>query len=89
MHKPPIIISNGGMASALTKGLVPADGQGTADQIIMANVKELNERVTSGNPGNEPLPVAMSLAQQSSPARILWRLSNEEENHSETGAGAR
>ena len=92
MAKPPIIISNGGIASELTKGLVAEDGEKRpVVQIIMDNVRDLNSRVTGANPKNEPLPVAMSLADHSGPARIYWRLSNEGEHDSksETGAGAR
>ncbi len=90
MAKPPIIISNGGMASELARGLVPGPGENRkAEKIILENVKELNERVTGNNPGNKPLPVAMSLAEQSGAARIYWRLSDEKEIPSETGAGSR
>jgi len=88
-NKPPIIISNGGMASELTKGLVAEEAGKRPDQIIMENVRNLNLRVTGANPDNEPLPVAVSLAEESGQARILWRLSTEKGIASETGAGAR
>ena len=94
MAKPPIIISNGGIAEELAKDLRPADPNDPrkeAYKIILDNVEKMNDLVSGKNSGNLPLPVAMSLSEQHGPARIYWRLSNEPEHpgNVETGAGAR
>lgn len=87
MAKAPIIISNGGIAEELAKGLVPATGvRGKAEEIILRNVEELNERMNKKKTLG-PRPVAMSL-EYPARARIYWRLDNEEEHENETGAGA-
>jgi len=87
MARPPIIISNGGIAEELARGLEPATGvRGEAWEIIMRNVEGLNQRV---NGKKRPYPVAMSLFEERSEARIIWRLSDEKEHPRETGAGAR
>lgn len=86
MAKPPVIISNGGIAEELARGLEPATGEkGKAWEIILGNVDRINKRYKTKGP--EPKPVAMSLDSPAD-ARIYWRLDYEEENDNETGAGA-
>ncbi len=87
MAKPPIIISNGGIAEELARGLEPATGEkGEAWEIILNNVDRINKRVKTKGP--QPRPVAMSLDYPAD-ARIYWRLEDENEDLNETGAGAR
>lgn len=88
MAKPPIIISNGGVAEELARGLVPgSDEKGKqAWEIILDNVDRINKRVRTKGLG--PKPVAMSL-ESPADARIYWRLEDEDEDSNETGAGAR
>ncbi|MCK4825130.1 hypothetical protein KA005_55795 [bacterium] len=83
MAKPPIIISNGGIAEELAKGLKPATGDNEKDawKIIMRNVKELNQRKAKGE---SSYPVAKSLSEEHGEARIIWRLSDEKEHPHET-----
>jgi len=87
MARPPIIISNGGIAGELARGLEPATGEkGEAWEIILGNVNRINKRYKTKGP--EPKPVAMSLDSPAD-ARIYWRLENEDEYPNyETGAGA-
>ena len=79
MPIPPIIISNGGIAEELARGLEPGSGEKEkqAWKIIMRNVKELNQRAIKEEP---PFPVAKSLHGNYPEARIIWRLSNEKEH---------
>lgn len=87
MAKPPVIISNGGIAEELAKGLIPASGENEkkAWKIIMRNVKELNEKAVHDI---DPFPVARSLHGDPEDPAILWRLSNEKEHLKETGKDA-
>ena len=77
MARPPIVISNGGMASALTQGLKPEDPNDSrsADQIILENVETMNAR----GPGSDP-PVAKTLSgrNRDNNPRIYWRFEMEE-----------
>lgn len=93
-RRPPIIISNGGMASALTKNLVPAPGQTkAADKIIMDNVAELNAAVNDESYPSNTRPVARRLrkdrSRDTTPAKIYWRLESEDPHSKETGSDAR
>jgi len=87
MAKPPIIISNGGIAEELAKGLVPGPGENEkqAWKIIMRNVKELNKKATDRKP---VFPVAKSLKGGDTDPGIIWRLSNEDEHTQEIGEDA-
>jgi len=88
MARPPIIISNGGIAEELARGLEPGSGEKgkQAWEIILDNVERINKRYKTKGP--EPKPVAMSLENYKD-ARIYWRLENEDEYPDyETGAGA-
>ncbi|MCH8011466.1 MAG: hypothetical protein IIA61_05900 [Candidatus Marinimicrobia bacterium] len=100
MARPPIIISNGGIASALTKGLKAAPGENpdgkdpAVIKIIMANLAELNNRITGANPNNEPIPKARTLRGGGTPAskneaKIYWRLENDRAHTREVGLDAR
>ena len=92
MARPPIIISNGGIASELTRNLRPAaDEKRTAIQIIVDNVTELNARITGTNPNNKPRPLARRLRGfgRNNDSRIYWRLENEPEHSRETGSDVR
>ncbi|MCH8069955.1 MAG: hypothetical protein IID16_11920 [Candidatus Marinimicrobia bacterium] len=95
MARPPIIISNGGIASELTRNLRPAaDEKRTAIQIIVDNVTELNARITSANPNKEPIPTARTLRGGGTPAskneaKIYWRLENDRAHTREVGLDAR
>jgi len=83
MAKPPIIISNGGIAGELARGLEPGSGENEkhAWKIIMRNVKELNQRAIDEE---IPFPVAKSLHEDHPEAKIIWRLSNEKKHPHET-----
>jgi len=87
MARPPIIISNGGIAEELANGLVPGPGENEkqAWKIIMRNVKDLNKRAKDED---QPFPVAKSLSDEPDKAKIIWRLSNEEKHERETGVEA-
>lgn len=90
-----IIISNGGVASALTKGLIPATRgikptkkeEAATVQVIMKNLKVLNAKTRGGGKGS---PVARSL-NPSSPGngpKIYWRLKGDKPNGRENGKPA-
>ena len=83
MARPPIIISNGGIAEELARGLEPGPGENEkqAWKIIMSNVENLNKRAKDEKP---PFPVAKSLSDKHGEARIIWRLSNEQAHEHET-----
>ncbi len=86
MAKPPIIISNGGVAEELARGLEPAAGEkGEAWEIIMRNVKKLNKKATDKEP---VFPVAKRLGGGPLDPGIIWRLSNENKHPQETGVDA-
>ncbi len=87
MAKPPIIISNGGIAEELARGLEPGSGENEkqAWKIIMRNVKDLNKKATDDDP---PFPVAKSLKGGKTDPGIIWRLSDEDKHTRETGADA-
>ncbi len=77
MARPPIVISNGGIAEALTIDLVPKTGDSrSVEKIIMDNVANLNLRQPGSQP---PAPVAKSLSgsNKNSEPRIYWRLEGE------------
>lgn len=91
MARPPIIISNGGIASELIKNLRPAANEKrTALQIIVDNVTELNARINGSNPKNNPRPLARRLRgfDRNNDPRIYWRLENEPGHSRETGSDA-
>jgi len=87
MARPPIIISNGGIAEELARGLEPGPGENEkqAWKIIMRNVKELNKRAIKEE---RPFPVAKSLHKDNDEAKIIWRLTGENKHPHETGADA-
>lgn len=96
MARPPIIISNGGVASELVKGLQPVPGKTqTAEEIILENVAELNRRCTDPNhPHFDNPPLARSLrGGRNKPGKnqekIYWRLLEENEHRREVGLDAR
>ena len=93
MARPPIAISNGGIAGALTEGLVPAPDKNRispeertrAGEIILANVENLNAR----KPGQNP-PVAKSLSgsNRKNDPRIYWRREDDKPDPKEVGLEA-
>lgn len=76
MTRPPIIISNGGVASELAKDLTSKIEGMEAYQVIKRNVDAMNERVEKDD-FSQPHPVAKSLGSKGK-ARIIWRMSDEE-----------
>lgn len=86
MARAPIIISNGGIASALTVGLIPATRgikptkkeEADTVKIIMKNLRALNAKKTG-----EHSPVARSL--KGNGPKIYWRLKGEKLNAKENG----
>lgn len=93
MARPAIIISNGGVASALTKGLIPATRgikptkkeEADTVKIIMKNLKALNARKDKNNP-----PVARSLKglSRNNDPKIYWRLKKDKPHGKEIGSDA-
>ena len=91
MARPPVVISNGGVASALTKGLIPATRgikptkkeQEATVKVIMKNLKALNARKSNNNP-----PVAKSLKGSSKEPKIYWRLKKDKKHRKESGSNA-
>ena len=83
MAKPPVIISNGGIAEELAKGLEPGSGEKEklAWKIILRNVNNLNQRAINEE---APFPVARSLEDNFPDAKIYWRLSNDTPHSQET-----
>ena len=78
MAQPPIIISNGGMASALTEGLVPKNNpNGDPADVIMANVRKLNQKAREDASDR---PVA-GMLKAGKDAKVLWRLANEKDRY--------
>ncbi len=77
MARAPIVISNGGMASALTNGLeANAENKDKSpEEIILANVVSMNNR----GPNDDP-PVAKTLSgrNRDNNPRIYWRFEMEE-----------
>ena len=93
MARAPIVVSNGGIASALTVGLIPATRgikptkmeEADTVKIIMKNLKALNAKSTG-----KYSPVARSL-NPSSPGngpKIYWRLRGETPHGKENGKHA-
>ena len=79
MARPPIVISNGGIADALAEGLIPGDDKSAqtpsaAALIILANVNGLNGRGPTDNP---PVAKSLSGSNKKSEPRIYWRLEDE------------
>ena len=86
MARPPIVISNGGVAGALTQNLVPAADQGTASavDIIMANVVALNQQTGR----TAPVAKTLSGSNKKSDPRIYWRLEGDTASNKELGIEA-
>jgi hypothetical protein len=76
MARPPIIISNGGVAEALATGI--NDPQ--AEAKIIANVKKLNERSKENHSGFKQRPIVREIisdVKKEDPS-ILWCLADED-----------
>lgn len=78
MARPPIVISNGGMASALTENLVPEKAGGpTKEEIILENVSKMNSPGAGNNGLGSPVAKTLSGRNRDNDPRIYWRFENE------------
>ena len=83
MARPPIVISNGGMASALTEGLEPnAENKGknlSREDIILDNVIKMNSPGAGNNELGPPVAKTLSGSNKLNEPRIYWRFEDENE----------
>ncbi len=86
MARPPIVISNGGMASYLTTDLVPKEGDSrNAVEIILENVATMNERGSGSDP---PVAKTLSGRNRDNNPRIYWRFEDDTASNKELGIEA-
>lgn len=81
MARPPIVISNGGMAEALADGLKPEDTNDTRKpyEIILENVNKMNIPGAGNNGLGSPVAKTLSGRNRDNDPRIYWRFENEDE----------
>ena len=81
MARPPIVISNGGMAESLAYGLKVADSTDTREpyEIILANVENMNKPGAKNNGLGPPVAKSLSGRNRDNSPRIYWRFEMEDE----------
>jgi hypothetical protein len=102
MAKPPIIISNGGIADALTEGLEAIDQTKEAHAVLMDNVRKMNKLVLDRKTNDPKYPVVRKLKEDADQigkksqrgggnpdldAVVLWRLKGEDDEYEDIEIG--